>query len=150
EVRAPQTGIVHELAFHTIGGVIQPGETILNLVPEGFDLIVEARITPTDRDQTAIGQKAVITFSAFSQRTTPQGHGTVDTISADLTIDETSGQSYFSAQVVIDPGELERLGGLELVPGMPAEVFIQTANRTVLSFLLKPLTDNLRRAFREE
>lgn len=150
DIRAPQNGIIHELAFHTIGGVIQPGETILNIVPDGFDLIVEARVTPTDRDQTAAGQAAVITFSAFSQRTTPQMHGTVETISADLTVDEATGANYFSAQIVLNEGEKERLGDLELVPGMPAETFIQTQERTVLSFLLKPLTDNLRRAFREE
>lgn len=150
DIRAPQNGIVHELAFHTIGGVIQPGETILNVVPDGFDLIVEARVTPTDRDQTAAGQAAVITFSAFSQRTTPQMHGTVETISADLTVDEATGASYFSAQIALNEGEKERLGDLELVPGMPAETFIQTQKRTVLSFLLKPLSDNLRRAFREE
>lgn len=150
DIRAPQNGIVHELAFHTIGGVIQPGETILNVVPDGFDLIVEARVTPTDRDQTAAGQAAVVTFSAFSQRTTPQMHGTVETISADLTVDEATGASYFSAQIALNEGEKERLGDLELVPGMPAETFIQTQKRTVLSFLLKPLSDNLRRAFREE
>lgn len=150
DIRAPQNGIIHELAFHTIGGVIQPGETILNIVPDGFDLIVEARVTPTDRDQTAAGQAAVITFSAFSQRTTPQMHGTVETISADLSVDEATGANYFSAQIVLNEGEKERLGDLELVPGMPAETFIQTEERTVLSFLLKPLTDNLRRAFREE
>jgi len=149
DIRAPQTGIVHQLAFHTIGGVVQPGETIMTIVPDGFDLIVEARVTPTDRDQIEAGQKAVITFSAFSQRTTPNAHGKVTTISPDLSVDETTGASFFTAQVGLDEGELERLGNLELVPGMPAETFIQTGNRTVLSFLLKPLTDNLRRAFRE-
>lgn len=149
DIRAPQTGIVHQLAFHTIGGVVQPGETIMTIVPDGFDLIVEARVTPTDRDQIEAGQKAVITFSAFSQRTTPNAHGTVTTISPDLTVDEATGMSFFTAHVGLNEGELERLGNLELVPGMPAETFIQTGNRTVLSFLLKPLTDNLRRAFRE-
>lgn len=150
DIRAPQTGIVHELAFHTIGGVIQPGERIMSIVPEGFELIVEAKVPPTDRDQTAAGQKAVVTFSAFSQRTTPQAHGTVLTISPDLTLDEQNGTSYFTAQVALDEGETDRLGGLDLVPGMPAEVFIQTGDRTVLSFLMKPLADNLRRAFRED
>lgn len=149
DIRAPQSGIVHQLAFHTIGGVVQPGETIMTIVPDGFDLIVEARVTPTDRDQIEAGQKAVITFSAFSQRTTPNAHGRVTTISPDLTVDETTGMSFFTAHVGLDEGELERLGNLELVPGMPAETFIQTGNRTVLSFLLKPLTDNLRRTFRE-
>lgn len=149
DIRAPQNGIVHQLAFHTIGGVVQPGETIMTIVPDGFDLIVEARVTPTDRDQIEAGQKAVITFSAFSQRTTPNAHGTVTTISPDLTVDEVTGMSFFTAQVGLNEGELERLGNLELVPGMPAETFIQTGNRTVLSFLLKPLSDNLRRAFRE-
>lgn len=149
DVRAPQTGVIHQLAFHTIGGVVQPGETIMNIVPEGFDLIVEARVTPTDRDQIEAGQKAVITFSAFSQRTTPNANGTVTTISPDLTVDEATGMSFFTAQIAPDDGEIERLGNLDLVPGMPAETFIQTGNRTVLSFLLKPLSDNLRRSFRE-
>lgn len=148
-VRAPQSGVVHELAFHTIGGVIQPGETIMNIVPDGFELIVEAKVTPTDRDQIEAGQKAIITFSAFSQRTTPSAQGTVSTISPDLTVDEATGMSFFTAQITPDKGEIERLGNLELVPGMPAETFIQTGDRTVLSFLLKPLSDNLQRAFRE-
>lgn len=150
EIRAPQSGIVHELAFHTIGGVVQPGERILSIVPDGFELIVEARVTPTDRDQTAAGQTAVITFPAFSQRTTPQANGTVLTISPDLTLDETTGISYFTAQIALNEGERQRLGDLDLVPGMPAEVFIQTGSRTVMSFLIKPLADNLRRAFRED
>ena len=149
DIRAPQSGVVHQLAFHTIGGVVQAGEVIMNIVPDGFDLIVEARVTPTDRDQIEAGQKAVITFSAFSQRTTPNANGTVTTISPDLTVDEVSGLSYFTAQIAPDEGEIERLGNLDLVPGMPAETFIQTGNRTVLSFLLKPLSDNLRRSFRE-
>ena len=148
-ILAPQNGIVHQLAFHTIGGVVQPGETVMRIVPDGFELIVEARVPPTDRDQTAAGQKAVISFSAFSQRTTPKARGTVVTISPDLTIDETTGVRFFTAEISLDPGELERLGDLELVSGMPAEIFIQTGDRTVLSFLLKPLTDNLHRAFRE-
>ena len=150
EIRAPQTGIVHELAFHTIGGVVQPGERIMNIVPAGFELIVEARVTPTDRDQTEAGQKALVTFSAFSQRTTPQAHGTVSTISPDLTVDEATGASFFTAQIALDAGEVERLGSIDLVPGMPAETFIQTADRTVLSYLMKPLTDNMRRVFRED
>lgn len=149
DIRAPQSGIIHQLAFHTIGGVVQPGETVMNIVPDGFDLIVEARVTPTDRDQIEAGQKAVITFSAFSQRTTPNANGTVTTISPDLTVDEATGMSFFTAQIAPDDGEIERLGNLDLVPGMPAETFIQTGNRTVLSFLLKPLSDNLRRSFRE-
>lgn len=149
EVRAPQAGFVHELAVHTIGGVVTPGETLMQIVPEKDALVVEARVSPTDIDQVHIGQQAFITFSAFSQRTTPQLDGHVISISPDLIQDPKTGLSYFTARVAPDPGQIERLGDLKLLPGMPAEVFIRSGERTVMTFLLKPLADQIRHTFRE-
>ncbi len=149
EIRAPQAGYVHELAVHTIGGVVTPGETLMQIVPEKDALLVEARVSPTDIDQVHAGQPAVITFSAFSQRTTPQLDGHVATVSPDLVQDQKTGVVYFTVRVALDPGQLQRLGDLKLLPGMPAEVFIRTGERTVMTFLLKPLTDQIRHTFRE-
>lgn len=149
EVRAPQAGFVHELAVHTIGGVVTPGETLMQIVPEKDALVVEARVSPTDIDQVHIGQQAFITFSAFSQRTTPQLDGHVISISPDLIQDPKTGLSYFTARVAPDPGQIARLGDLKLLPGMPAEVFIRSGERTVMTFLLKPLADQIRHTFRE-
>ncbi len=150
EIRAPISGLVHELAVHTVGGVIQGGETVLQLVPETDALIIEARLSPTDIDQIEDGQPAVITFSAFNQRTTPQLNATVMTVSPDLSHDQKTGVSYFTARLRLNEGEEKRLGDKRLVPGMPAEVFIRTGERTVISYLVKPLSDQLRRTFREQ
>ena len=149
EIRAPQAGYIHELAVHTLGGVVTPGETLMQIVPEKDALVVEARISPTDIDQVHLGQAAIITFSAFSQRTTPQIDGHVVAVSPDLIQDPKTGVAYFTARVAPDPGQLERLGELKLLPGMPAEVFIRTGDRTVMTFLLKPLADQIRHTFRE-
>lgn len=150
DIRAPIDGFVHELTVHTVGGVIQGGEVIMSIVPEGDALVVEARVSPTDIDQLRVGQPADITFSAFNQRTTPQLHGAVHRISPDLSTDEKTGTFYFTIRLRLNKGERNRLGALELLPGMPAEVFITTGDRTVISYLVKPLTDQLRRTFREQ
>ncbi len=150
DIRAPITGFVHELTVHTVGGVIQGGEVVMSIVPEGDALVVEARVSPTDIDQLRVGQPADITFSAFNQRTTPQLNGTVHRISPDLSVDEKTGTFYFTTRLKLNNGELDRLDNLQLVPGMPAEVFITTGDRTVISYLVKPLTDQLRRTFREQ
>lgn len=149
EIRAPQSGIVHEMAANTEGGVVGPGEVIMKIVPFSDALVVEARVAPTDVDQVRAGQEADIMFSAFSMRETPKIKGEVTRVSADLSVDEQSGQQYFEVRVKPLPDELERLRGQELVPGMPAETFIRTDDRTVLSYLVKPLTDQIRLAFRE-
>jgi PrtD family type I secretion system ABC transporter/HlyD family type I secretion membrane fusion protein len=147
DILAPQSGIVHQLAVHTVGGVVAPADAIMFIVPDTDRLSLEARITPSDIDQVHIGQKAVLRMSAFNQRTTPELSGTVIRIAADLTQDERTGLSFYLVRIAV---EQARLGGLTLLPGMPAEAFIQTGERTALSYLLKPLRDQISRAFKEE
>mgnify|MGYP005852868227 CR=1 FL=1 len=149
DIRAPQSGYVHELAVHTVGGVIQPGGVLMRIVPEADDLVVEARVSPADVDQVRPGQPADIMFSAFTARETPRIHGEVTWVSADLSTDEATRQSFFSVRIKPLEGEMARIGNHELVPGMPAETFIRTDDRTVLSYLIKPLADQIRLAFRE-
>jgi HlyD family secretion protein len=150
DIRAPQTGIVHQLSVHTVGGVINPGEPIMLIVPEGDELVIEARIAPQDIDHVRAGQSALVRFTAFNQRTTPEFEGEVVRISADIAKDAQSNQNYFVARVKLPETEAKRLGGLKLVPGMPAEVHIRTAERTTLSYLLKPLHDQIARTFIEQ
>ena len=150
DIIAPQSGIVHQLGVHTIGGVISPADVIMNIVPASDRLALDLRIEPRDIDQIHLGHRAVIRLSALNQRTTPEINGQVSRIAADLTTDERSGLSYYGVRVILPAEEQARLKGLELVPGMPAEAFIRTGDRTALSYLIKPLTDQLVRAFREE
>lgn len=120
------------------------------IVPVADNLRIEARIRPQDIDQIRAGQPAIARLSAFNQRVTPELNGTVTEISPDLTEDPKTGMSYYTAWMQIEPAELERGGNLRIVPGMPAEAFIQTTPRTVLSYLVKPLQDQIAKAFREE
>lgn len=150
DIRSPQTGVVLQLAVHTVGGVVSPGELIMLIVPVADELTVEARVAPQDIDQLRPGQGATLRLSAFNQRTTPELNGTVSKISADLSIDERSGASFYTVHVVLPREELARLKGLSLTPGMPVEVFFSTSSRTMLSYLVKPLADQIQRAFREE
>lgn len=147
---SPLSGTVHELTAHTVGGVITPAETIMQIVPVGDELAIDVRIQPKDIDQVRIGQLAFLRLTAFNQRTTPQMEGEVSRVAADLTLDERTGMSYYAVRIFLRRDETEKLGSLVLVPGMPAEVLIQTGDRTVLSYLMKPLRDQLERAFREE
>jgi HlyD family secretion protein len=149
DIRAPQSGVVHQLAVFTQGGVINPGEPILLIVPEGDRLVIEARIAPQDIDQLFIGQTTHIRFSAFDQQTTPQVTGEVISISADLTRDQVTGDSYFTARIAMPEAELDKLGASKLQPGIPVDIQIKTNDRTALSYLVKPLTDQITRAFRE-
>lgn len=149
EMRAPVSGVVHQLNAHTIGGVIRGGDTIMEVVPDADDLQIEARLQPTDIDQVRVGQKAFTRFPAFNQRTTPEVAGVVSFISADTSRDQSSNASYFTVRVTLPDEERRRLIGLQLVSGMPAEVFMQTGSRTMLSYLFKPITDQLNRAFVE-
>jgi HlyD family type I secretion membrane fusion protein len=149
EIRAPIAGTVVGMDFHTVGGVIAAGQPILNIVPEGDKLVVEARVRPDDIDKVAVGQAAFLRLSAFDLRTTPELAGSVVTVSADSLSDQKTGISYYMARVQIPDEEMGKLGSLRLVPGMPAEVFIQTGERTALSYLVKPLQDGLARSFRE-
>jgi HlyD family secretion protein len=149
EIRAPQTGIVHQLAVHTVGGVVGPGEAMMLIVPEGEQLVVEVKVSPQDIDHLSIGQRATLRFSAFNQRTTPELFGEVSLISADLTTEQRSGVSYYTARVSVPQDEMAKLKNLKLLPGMPVEAFIQTGMRTVLSYLGKPMTEQFNRAFRQ-
>ena len=151
DIRAPQDGVVHQLTVHTIGGVVSPqGEPIMLIVPESDALRVEAKIQPQDIDQIHLGQPAILRFSAFNQRTTPELTGNVSLVSADISTDAKSGTNYYTIRIGVPDEELSRLGGLRLVPGMPVEAFVQTSPRTVLSYLVRPLHDQITRAFREK
>jgi HlyD family secretion protein len=149
EIRAPTSGVIHKLSAHTIGGVIRPGDTIMEIVPDTDDLLVEARLQPQDIDQVHAGQKAFVRFSAFNQRVTPQLTGTVSLVSADTSRDQQTNAPYFTVRIVLPDDERRRLGGLQLVPGMPAEIFMQTGSRTMMNYLLKPIIEQMNRAFVE-
>jgi HlyD family secretion protein len=149
DIRAPQDGVVQQSIVHTIGGVITPGQTIMQIVPDSDSLTVEAKIAPSDIDQLWVGQPAALRFSAFNQRTTPQINGTVELTSPDTTTDQRTGISYYTVRIATTHAEVARLGEVKLVPGMPVESFIKTADRTVISYLVKPLQDQISRAFRE-
>lgn len=149
DIRAPQDGVVHELGVHTVGGVVGPGEQMMLIVPSHDTLAIEAKIAPQDIDQLTPGQTASLRFTAFNARTTPQLDGVVSRISADTTTDQRTGQTYYTIRISIPPSETARLGDVKLVPGMVVESFIKTSDRTVLSYLTKPLADQIARAFRE-
>jgi len=149
DIRAPQDGVVHQLAVHTVGGVISASESLMLIVPENDALTVEAKMAPQDIDQLHVGQKAALHFSTFNQRTTPEIVGTVSRVSADTTQDAKTSAIYYLVRVSMSPEEVAKLGSVKLVPGMPVEVFIQTDQRTVLSYFVKPLRDQIAKAFRE-
>ena len=149
DIRSPQDGIVLQLAVHTVGGVVGPGEQIMLIVPQAEALTIEAKIAPQEINQVHMGQPAVARFSGLNQRTTPELNGAVSRISADVTQDAKSGQYYYLVRVAIPEQEVARLHDVKLIPGMPVEIFMQTDERTVLSYLVRPLHDQLTRAFRE-
>lgn len=146
-IRAPASGTVDQLAYTTRGSFIPPAQPILRIVPDG-PLAIEARIAPADREQLQLGQKARITFPSLNRQTTPDLSGTLRFISAERADDPRTGQAFYTARIVISPGASSK-AGLELLPGMPAEIYIQTGSRSLLSFLTKPLADQFSRAFRE-
>jgi HlyD family secretion protein len=154
DIRSPRSGIVNQLAIHTVGGVIANGETIMQIVPQGDDLIVEAKVTPQDIDQIELGAPALVRIMAGNQRTMPDLKGVLTHVSADLTRDQAPAGSqqippYYVVRMSLPPAEVERLGDFRLLPGMPAEMFIQTYARTPLQYLLKPLREQIARTFRE-
>jgi len=149
DIRAPQTGYVHQLAVHTIDGVIAPGETVMVIVPQEDQLLIETQVRPVDIDQLGTGQQATVRFPSFDQRTTPELKASLLTVSADLIMDERTGTGYYTARLLIPEEELAKLGGKALIPGMPVEAFMKTQDRTVLSYLVKPVTDQIAHAMRE-
>jgi HlyD family secretion protein len=148
DLTAPQDGKVFQQSVHTIGGVIQAGEPVMLIVPDGDSLTIEAKITPHEIDQVHVGQRAVVRFSAFNQRTTPEVNGEIIRIGADVTQDERRQESYYAVRIRIADSELARLDGLQPMAGMPVEVFVQTSSRTVVSYLTKPLREQIDRTFR--
>lgn len=150
DIRAPQDGVVLESKVHTVGGVIPAGDTIMLIVPESDNLQVEAKINPRDIDQVQVGQPAMLRFSAFNLRTTPEINGTVTRVAADTTTDQRTGQTYYNTRIAMPKSEIARLGEVKLIPGMPVEAFVQTGERSVMSYLMKPLQDQFMRAFREK
>jgi HlyD family secretion protein len=150
DVRAPQDGTVFQLAVHTIGGVITASDPIMLIVPEADNLAVEVKVNPQDIDQLQLNQKAILRFTSFNARTTPEIEGVVTRISADISTDQRTGQSYYTLRISLPPEQVQRLGDVKLLPGMPVEAFVQTGDRTMLSYLMKPLHDQFVRAFREK
>jgi HlyD family secretion protein len=151
DIRAPQDGVVFQSTANTVGGVVTAGDPIMLVVPETDTLLVEAKVEPRDIDQVKLGQPVVLRFSAFNMRTTPELNGTVSRIAADTNSDQRTGQSYYLVRISMTAQEVERLGaGVKLTPGMPVEAFIQTGERTMISYLVKPLHDQLMRSFREK
>jgi HlyD family secretion protein len=151
EIRAPQSGIVHESIVRTVGGVVSAGETLMQVVPRSNRLALEARVSPLDVDKLTVGQAASVRLVGLDARTTPELAASIESISPDLSRDPATGVAYFSIRMNLAETELARLPNQQhLVPGMPAEAFLRTADRTVLSYLLGPLAAQLSHAFRED
>lgn len=150
ELRSPITGEVTSLNVHTVGGVISPGQPIMDIVPFDDKLVVEARVQPQDIDVVRKGLTARVRLTAYKTRSVPPVEGTVVGVSADRIDDERTGESYFNARIEIDEEQLQKLEGVELSPGMPAEVLIVTGSRTLFAYLVAPISDSFNRAFREQ
>ncbi len=149
EIRAPRAGRVHALAAHTEGGVVTPASAILQIIPENEKLIVEAQIPPQEVDKVRAKQPAHVRLTAFNSRTTPRLDGSVLLVSP-AQITDNQGKSFFTVQIEVPASEMKKIGdGHELVPGMPAEVYIETQSRSLLSYFLKPLTDVMAHTFKE-
>jgi HlyD family secretion protein len=150
DIRAPVSGIVYGLQVFAPQSVISPADPVLFLIPQDRPLVIATQVQVTDVDQIHLGQEVTLRFSAFDQRRTPELKGTVTLVSADAFQNENSGLSYYRAEVQLDEGEISRLpGDMTLIPGMPVEAFVRTANRTPMNYLLKPLADYFVKAFRE-
>jgi HlyD family secretion protein len=150
EIKAPVNGVVHQLSVHSGGQILNAGEQAMMIVPEADDLYVETKIATQDIDKVRIGRPALVRFSAFNLRTTPEVNGIVSRVSADAVREAQTGITYFLARVLVSASERDRLGKVTLVPGMPVEVFVETGTRSALSYFMKPLTDQFSRAFRDQ
>lgn len=148
-VRAPVSGVVHEMQAWAIGGVVPPLETLMTVVPTSEGLEFEVQVAPEAIDTVYVGQVARIRFPAFDQRSTPELTGTIAAIAPDRVTDPTTGRAFYRVDLMVPEVELARLGGNELIPGMPVEAFLQTGRRTITNFLLKPVLDQFTYAFRE-
>ncbi|MGI9477575.1 MAG: HlyD family type I secretion periplasmic adaptor subunit [Hyphomicrobiaceae bacterium] len=150
KIRASVRGTIHELAVHTIGGVIKAGDTIASIVPSDNKLVVDANVQTIDRDQVWTGMQARVRFTAFNQRTTPELMGTIARIASDQSGGTDRNPPYYGVRITLAADQIARLGNVDVKPGMPAEVMMTAGPRTVLSYLTKPLTDQFNRAFRDE
>ena len=149
DMRAPVSGRVYAMTVTTPRSVIRAAEPVLYIVPQDRPLVIAANVSPINIDEISIGQPVSLRFPAFVSRTTPELFGQVTQISADALVDEASRTSYFRVEVILNPGETDKMGTLELLPGMPAEVYIRTGDRSPLAYLTRPFTDYFTRAFRE-
>lgn len=149
-ITAPADGVVHEMQVSNVGGVVAPEAVILQIVPLSEGVEFEARVDPVAIDQVFVGQLAKVQFPAFNMRATPEIFGRVSGVSPTSVEEKTTGKSFYRVEMVVPPEELAKLGEVELLPGMPMEVFLQTGERSVLTYLTKPLLDQLRRAFRDD
>lgn len=149
DLRAPVSGIVFGLQVFTLRSVVLPADPVMFIVPQDRPLVIASRIEPIHIDQVFVGQEVTLRFSAFDQRTTPELIGKVVKLSADSFIDEATGIAYYKAEIIPLADEYQKLKGLELLPGMPVESFIRTADRTPLNYLIKPLMDYFNKSFRE-
>jgi HlyD family type I secretion membrane fusion protein len=149
ELRSPVAGTVTELRVHTAGGVVSPGEVLMEIVPSDDRLSVEARVLPQDIDRVAIGQATGVKVHAFNSRTSPELNGSVRYVAADATADPRTEMSYFVVKVEVAAEEIARLGDQRLQPGMQADIFIRTGERTFLGYLMQPLMDSFSKAWRE-
>ena len=150
ELKSPVHGTIVGMQAHTIGGVIAPGETVLEIVPSGDSLVAEARIETIHIDNLAVGQEADVRLTGFNQRKATLLQGTVAYLSADALLDESTGQRFYVARIKVPEAEVAQLGGVTLQPGMPAEITIKTGERTPLDYLLQPIMDSINRSWREE
>lgn len=148
-VVAPQSGLVHKLSVHTIGGVIAAGETVMEIVPQEERLVVEGQLDPLFVEQVRTGQGVILRLTAFDHQVTPELEGTVQSVSADVRQDTPQSPRYYAVRVTINDGEISKLKGGKLVLGMPLELIIKRVDRTVLSYLAKPVVDQLSHVFRE-
>lgn len=148
-VRAPYAGVVDKLAFTSTADVVRPAETMMEIVPDTDKMVIEIMVNPVDIDQIAIGQKARVRFTAYSGPASPEVEGKVIEIAADRTVDLETKHSFFPARVTFEARQLAKLGSFKVVPGMPAEVFIETGSRSMLSYVTKPISDQFKRAFRD-
>lgn len=149
DIRAPSSGIVYDRAVHAIRSVVRAAEPVMYIVPQNSPLVIVSRIPPIHIDQVRVGQDATLAFSTFDARTTPQLFGYVTQLSADIFVDEATGEQYYRAELLPKEGEMAKLEGQEVLPGMPVQAFIKTDDRTPLAYLIKPMADYFNKAFRE-
>ncbi len=147
DIRAPISGTVQQLTVHTVGGVVSSTDQLMIIIPDTDQLVVESRVTPQDRDQLVLNQPTRVRFTSFNQRTTPEVQATLFRISGDVIRDQQTGAYYYNVGVRVADDEIAKLNGIKLVAGMPAEAFFKTSDRTLLSYLFKPLTDHWQKSF---